>query len=176
MIEDAPIGRQGQIAEALPSQYLLKITNNEFLLSGNTILMCEDPSQLDKPVEDEGTEAEALVEMKRWLEQERPKFQPLAEDFKGINLGNEIERREVRVGKQMPPYLRCLCLVLSKHAWLGPRDCGTQITLAPGPTTIKKNEAGGSLKDKGGGGKAMECRVPSRGELPATGGKYSTGA
>ncbi|RDY00849.1 hypothetical protein CR513_15917, partial [Mucuna pruriens] len=30
-------------------------------LDGNTILMCEDPSQLDKPVKDEHAEAEALV-------------------------------------------------------------------------------------------------------------------
>ncbi|RDX68161.1 hypothetical protein CR513_52892, partial [Mucuna pruriens] len=61
-------------------------TNNELSPNGSTILMCEDPSQPNKPVEDEGTKAQAL---------ERPKFQPLDEDLEGINLGNEIERREV---------------------------------------------------------------------------------
>ncbi|RDX92419.1 hypothetical protein CR513_25468, partial [Mucuna pruriens] len=58
----------------------------------------EDPSQPDKPVEDESTKAEALGEMERWIEQERPKFQPLAEDLEGINLKNKIEKREVQVG------------------------------------------------------------------------------
>ncbi|RDY13604.1 hypothetical protein CR513_01443, partial [Mucuna pruriens] len=49
--------------EALPDQYFLKITNKEFLQDGNTILMCEDPSQFDKPIEDERAEAKALIEM-----------------------------------------------------------------------------------------------------------------
>ncbi|RDY05015.1 hypothetical protein CR513_11200, partial [Mucuna pruriens] len=50
--------------------------------------------------------AEALVEMKRLIEQERPKFQSLVEELEAINLGGEEEKKEVRVGKQMPPDLR----------------------------------------------------------------------
>ncbi|RDX76371.1 hypothetical protein CR513_43638, partial [Mucuna pruriens] len=83
MIEDGPIGQLGQV------------TNYEFPPSNNTILMREDPNHPDKLVEDEGAEAEALVEMERWIEQERPKFQPLVEDLEGINLENDIETREV---------------------------------------------------------------------------------
>ncbi|RDX63824.1 hypothetical protein CR513_57706, partial [Mucuna pruriens] len=69
----------------------------------------------DKPVEDEGTEAEALVEMERWVEQERPKFQSQVEDLEGINLGDETEMREVQVGKQMPPDLRSKLVELLKE-------------------------------------------------------------
>ncbi|RDY09052.1 hypothetical protein CR513_06642, partial [Mucuna pruriens] len=42
--------------------------------SGNAILMLEDPSPTDEPIKDEGTEAEALVEVEKWIECERPKF------------------------------------------------------------------------------------------------------
>ncbi|RDX92400.1 hypothetical protein CR513_25487, partial [Mucuna pruriens] len=81
--------------------------NKESPQDGNTILMCEDLSQPDKPVEDEHVEAEALVEMERWIRQEKSKFQPLAKKLEGINLEDETERKEVQVGKQMPPDLDC---------------------------------------------------------------------
>ncbi|RDX87804.1 hypothetical protein CR513_30664, partial [Mucuna pruriens] len=78
----------------------------------NAILEYEDPNQTNKPVEDGNEEVEALPEMERCIEQERPKFQPLTEDLEGINLGDETERKEVWVGKQMPPDLR---IGLIKH-------------------------------------------------------------
>ncbi|RDY07280.1 hypothetical protein CR513_08620, partial [Mucuna pruriens] len=63
MIEDRLTGHQGHVyvtkerltnwmAEALPDQYPVKIANNKFPSNDNTILMCEDPSQPDKPVEE----------------------------------------------------------------------------------------------------------------------------
>ncbi|RDX65059.1 hypothetical protein CR513_56320, partial [Mucuna pruriens] len=88
-----------------------------------------NPSQTDEPVEEEGTEAEALIEMERRIEWEKPKFQPLDKELESINMGNEMEKREVRVGKQMPPDLRtklmellkefaCVRLVISRYARL----------------------------------------------------------
>ncbi|RDX73372.1 hypothetical protein CR513_47030, partial [Mucuna pruriens] len=45
--------------------------------------------------------------MERWIEQEGPKFQSLTEeDLEGVNLGDESKKKEVRVGRQMPPDLR----------------------------------------------------------------------
>ncbi|RDX97721.1 hypothetical protein CR513_19473, partial [Mucuna pruriens] len=40
------------------------------------------------------------------FKKERPKLQSEAEELETINLGEEEERREIRVGKQMPPNLR----------------------------------------------------------------------
>ncbi|RDX92593.1 hypothetical protein CR513_25252, partial [Mucuna pruriens] len=82
---------------------------------GSTILMCEDPSQLDKLVEDEHIEAEALVEMEIWIGEEKPTFQPLVEELEAINLGDETERKEVQVGKHMPPDLRLSLVGLLKE-------------------------------------------------------------
>ncbi|RDY00851.1 hypothetical protein CR513_15919, partial [Mucuna pruriens] len=53
--------------------------------------------------------------MERWIGQEKPKFQPLAKELEGINLGDEIERKEVQVGKQMPPDLRLRLIGLLKE-------------------------------------------------------------
>ncbi|RDX63355.1 hypothetical protein CR513_58230, partial [Mucuna pruriens] len=88
---------------------------SEFPQDSNTILMCEDPSQPNKPVKDERVEVEALVEMERWIGQEKPKFQPLVDKLEGINLGGETEKKEVRVGKQMPPDLRFSLIGLLKE-------------------------------------------------------------
>ncbi|RDX85141.1 hypothetical protein CR513_33698, partial [Mucuna pruriens] len=101
MIEDEPPSQHEWVyttdkeptnwtVEVLPDQYFLKITNKEFPQDGNTIFMCEDPSQPDKPVKDEHVEAKALVEMERWIGQEKPKFQPLTKELEGINLGDEM--------------------------------------------------------------------------------------
>ncbi|RDX87610.1 hypothetical protein CR513_30895, partial [Mucuna pruriens] len=92
-----------------------KGTNNEPSLSDNIIRMCEDPSRTDEPVENEGMEAEALVEMERQIKWEKPKFQPLAEELESINLGTEMEKREVQIGKQMPPDLRMKLVELLKE-------------------------------------------------------------
>ncbi|RDY05272.1 hypothetical protein CR513_10911, partial [Mucuna pruriens] len=70
-------------------------TNKESPQDGNTILMCEDPSQPNKPVKDEHAKVEALVEMERWIGQEKSKFQPLVEELEGINLKDETKRKEV---------------------------------------------------------------------------------
>ncbi|RDY11064.1 hypothetical protein CR513_04322, partial [Mucuna pruriens] len=126
MIGDEPTSQQEEVfvtqdplanwtVEVLPDGYLFKIANNEPSLSGNVIRMCEDHSRTNEPVEDEGTEAEALMEMERQIEWEKPKFQLLAEELKSINLGNEIEKKEVRVGKQMPPNLRMKLMELLKE-------------------------------------------------------------
>ncbi|RDX69817.1 hypothetical protein CR513_51020, partial [Mucuna pruriens] len=56
-------------------------SRNHGCLDGNNILMCDNPSEPDKPVKDERMEVEALVEMERWIGHEKPKFQPLAEEL-----------------------------------------------------------------------------------------------
>ncbi|RDX86335.1 Tf2-8, partial [Mucuna pruriens] len=94
------------MAEVLLDEYLFTIMNNVPSPNSNAIPMREDPSSMDEPVEDEDAKAEALAEMEKQIEQKRPKFQPLAKELESINLGNEIEKREVQVGKQMPPKLR----------------------------------------------------------------------
>ncbi|RDX91946.1 hypothetical protein CR513_25989, partial [Mucuna pruriens] len=83
----------------------------------NAILECKDSNQFDKLVKDGNEEVEVLVKMERWIEQERSKFQPLVEDLKGINLGDETKRKEVWVGKQMPPNSRIsLVELLTEYA------------------------------------------------------------
>ncbi|RDY10812.1 hypothetical protein CR513_04613, partial [Mucuna pruriens] len=55
----------------------------------------QNANQSNKPIEGEDVEVEALVEMERWIKQEGLKFQSLAEDLEGINLGDETEKKEV---------------------------------------------------------------------------------
>ncbi|RDX75438.1 hypothetical protein CR513_44663, partial [Mucuna pruriens] len=69
-------------------------------------LASEDTNQSDKLIKGENVESKALVEMERWIEQEGSKCQSLMEDLEGVNLGDESEKNEVRVGRQMPPDLR----------------------------------------------------------------------
>ncbi|RDX91779.1 hypothetical protein CR513_26189, partial [Mucuna pruriens] len=57
----------------------------------------------------------ALVEIEKWIEQEKPKFQPWAEELESVNLGDEKEKKEVKVGKQMPLDLRIELIELLKE-------------------------------------------------------------
>ncbi|RDY14344.1 Retrovirus-related Pol polyprotein from transposon 17.6, partial [Mucuna pruriens] len=68
--------------------------------------MCEDPSPIEEPAEDEDAETEALAEVERRIEQERPKFQPLTKELENVNLGDERNKKEVRIGNQMSPESR----------------------------------------------------------------------
>ncbi|RDY11603.1 hypothetical protein CR513_03703, partial [Mucuna pruriens] len=56
--------------------------------------------------EGEDPEEEALVEMERLLEQERPELQSGTKELETVNLDKEEEKREIRVGKQMSPGLK----------------------------------------------------------------------
>ncbi|RDY01264.1 hypothetical protein CR513_15443, partial [Mucuna pruriens] len=53
--------------------------------------------------EGEETEEEALKELERLLEQERPKLQSRTEELEIINLGKGEETKEIRIGKLIPP-------------------------------------------------------------------------
>ncbi|RDY12590.1 hypothetical protein CR513_02583, partial [Mucuna pruriens] len=93
-------------AKELFDEDLFIITNNELSLNGNAIPMDEDPSQTDESIKDDEAEIKAL---------EKPKFQPWAEELKSINMGDEKEKKEVKVGKQMPPDLKIELMELLKE-------------------------------------------------------------
>ncbi|RDY07147.1 hypothetical protein CR513_08779, partial [Mucuna pruriens] len=53
--------------------------------------------------------------MEKRIEWERPKFQPCFEELKSINLGNDMEKREVKVDKQMPLELQASLVELLRE-------------------------------------------------------------
>ncbi|RDX83098.1 hypothetical protein CR513_36014, partial [Mucuna pruriens] len=136
--------------------------------------MCEDPSRTKEPIEDEGTKAEALVEMERRIEWEKPKFQLLTEELESINLGNEMEKKEVRVGKQMSPDLRMKLMELLKEfadvfAWsyqdmpgLDYEIVEHKLPLLPNSVPVRR------------GGEVAEYSVPRGSKLPTMSGKHCT--
>ncbi|RDY08034.1 hypothetical protein CR513_07790, partial [Mucuna pruriens] len=89
---------QGKYIGSLPNQSSL----DQYFISGGII-------------KDDGAEIKALVEMEKWIEREKPKFQPWAEELESVNLGDEKEKKEVKVGKQMPPDLRIELIELLKE-------------------------------------------------------------
>ncbi|RDX66233.1 hypothetical protein CR513_55022, partial [Mucuna pruriens] len=93
-------------AEPLMDEFLFAITNNEPSPNSDMTPACEDPSPIEGPAEDEDAETEALAEVERQIEQERPKFQPLTKELESVNLGNEGSKKEVRIGNQMSPESR----------------------------------------------------------------------
>ncbi|RDX87775.1 hypothetical protein CR513_30710, partial [Mucuna pruriens] len=99
--------------EALPDQGSLEI--NKISPTGNKTLKNEDPDQPSKPDEDASTEAEALADIERWIDREKPKFEAPTKDLENINLEEGIEGREVRIGKQVPPDLRIKLIKLLKE-------------------------------------------------------------
>ncbi|RDY10116.1 hypothetical protein CR513_05415, partial [Mucuna pruriens] len=93
-------------AEELFDEDLFTITNSEPFLNGNVIPINEDPSPTKESIKDDGAEIKALVKIEKWIEREKPKFQPWAEEPESVNLGDEKEKKEAKVGKKMPPDLR----------------------------------------------------------------------
>ncbi|RDY12610.1 hypothetical protein CR513_02558, partial [Mucuna pruriens] len=106
-------GNQGEHTDAFPNQSSL----NQYIpsLNGNAIPMDEDPSQTDESIKDDEAEIKALVEIEKWIEQEKPKFQPWTEELENINLDDEKEKKEVKVGKQMPLDLKIELMELLKE-------------------------------------------------------------
>ncbi|RDX78031.1 hypothetical protein CR513_41749, partial [Mucuna pruriens] len=79
--------------------------------------MCDDPSPIKEPTKDEDAKTEALAEVERQIEQERPKFQPLTKELENVNLGDERDKKEIRIGNQMPPESRRTLEYLDIFAW-----------------------------------------------------------
>ncbi|RDY12551.1 hypothetical protein CR513_02632, partial [Mucuna pruriens] len=102
-------------AEELSDEDLFTITNNEPSLNDNAIHINEDPISTEESIKDDGAEIKALVEIEKWIEQEKPKFQPWAEELESVNLGDEKEKKEVKMGKQMPLDLRIELIKLLKE-------------------------------------------------------------
>ncbi|RDX71785.1 hypothetical protein CR513_48809, partial [Mucuna pruriens] len=98
--------------ESLADEFLLAITNNEPSPNNDMTPMCEDPSPIEEPAEDEDVETEALAEVERQIEQERPKFQPLTKELESVNLGDERDKKEIRIGNQMSPESRRILIEL----------------------------------------------------------------
>ncbi|RDY00988.1 hypothetical protein CR513_15743, partial [Mucuna pruriens] len=98
----------------------IMIVNNEPSSSGNTFPMREDPSRTNESVEDEDTEAEALVEMERQIEKEG-----------GASRQTNATRPKDETCGALERIHGCVRLVILRYARLGPRNRGTQITLAP---------------------------------------------
>ncbi|RDX60131.1 hypothetical protein CR513_61760, partial [Mucuna pruriens] len=93
MIRDEPMSHQRGVcitkeelanwmAKELPDKDLFMITNNEPPSRSNATLILKDLDPANEPVKDEDAELES------------------------VNLGNETEKKEVKVGKQMPQDLR----------------------------------------------------------------------
>ncbi|RDX86917.1 hypothetical protein CR513_31683, partial [Mucuna pruriens] len=116
----------------------------------NRTLKYEEPDQPSKPSEGISTEAEALADIERWIDREKSKFEAPREDLESINLGEGIEGREVRIGKQVPPNLRVKLVELLREyanvfAWsyqdMPGLDCQIvehQLPLLPGVTPIRQ--------------------------------------
>ncbi|RDY12556.1 hypothetical protein CR513_02624, partial [Mucuna pruriens] len=100
----AGLGYQGAIKE-----------NTWPSINDNAIHINEDSSPTEESIKDDGVELKALVEIEKWIEREKPKFQPWAEELESVNLGDEKEKKEVQVGKQMPPELRVELIELLKE-------------------------------------------------------------
>ncbi|RDX74506.1 hypothetical protein CR513_45736, partial [Mucuna pruriens] len=92
--------------ESLADEFLFAITNNEPSPNNDMTPVCEDPSPIEEPTEDEDAETEALAEVENQIEQERPKFQPLTKKLESVNLGDERDKKEIRIGNQMSPESR----------------------------------------------------------------------
>ncbi|RDY07967.1 hypothetical protein CR513_07853, partial [Mucuna pruriens] len=99
--------RPGQTSIAISpvrptNQELDNWTAKELLeLIDNATLELNNANESHGQDKGEGPEEEALVELERLLEQERPKLQFGAEDLEIINLDENEEAREIRVGKQI---------------------------------------------------------------------------
>ncbi|RDY12606.1 hypothetical protein CR513_02569, partial [Mucuna pruriens] len=87
-----------RVADVLRAPPAPDATNNEPSLNGNAIPMNEDPSQIDESIKDDDAEIKAL-----------------AEELESVNLGDEKEKKEVKVGKQMPLDLRIKLVELLKE-------------------------------------------------------------
>ncbi|RDY03906.1 hypothetical protein CR513_12450, partial [Mucuna pruriens] len=72
----------------------------------NSSLTSDNADKSSRPEARENLEEEALEELERLLEQERPRLQSGVEEIEVINLGEGDEVKKIRVGKLMPPDLR----------------------------------------------------------------------
>ncbi|RDX62102.1 hypothetical protein CR513_59603, partial [Mucuna pruriens] len=72
----------------------------------NVALTPDDAGKSSRQDEGEDTEEEALKELERLLEQERPKLQSDAEELEVINLGEGEEIKEIWIGELIPPDLK----------------------------------------------------------------------
>ncbi|RDY06282.1 hypothetical protein CR513_09767, partial [Mucuna pruriens] len=75
----------------------------------------EEPNRPSEPSENVSTEAEALVDIERWIDREKSKFEAPMKDLESVNLGEGIKGREVWIGKQIPPDLRAKLIKLLKE-------------------------------------------------------------
>ncbi|RDX69988.1 hypothetical protein CR513_50822, partial [Mucuna pruriens] len=55
------------------------------------------------------------MEIEKRMEWDKPKFQPSVEELESINLGGETEKKEVKVGRLMPPESRSRLIELLKE-------------------------------------------------------------
>ncbi|RDY14743.1 hypothetical protein CR513_00146, partial [Mucuna pruriens] len=102
-------------AEGLPDQDFLEIKNNPISPIDNQSLGNEEPDQPNTPTESVSTEAEALVDIERWTDREKPKFEAPTKDLESVSLREGTEGREVRIGKQLPRDSRAKLIKLLKE-------------------------------------------------------------
>ncbi|RDX90186.1 hypothetical protein CR513_27978, partial [Mucuna pruriens] len=110
----------------------------------------EELDQPDAPGEDIDTEAEALVDIERDGNREKPRFEAPVRDLESVSLQEETAGREVRIGKQLPPASRAKLLELLKEytdifAWsyqdmpgLDRQIVEHRLPLLPGATPIRQ--------------------------------------
>ncbi|RDX77095.1 hypothetical protein CR513_42840, partial [Mucuna pruriens] len=126
--------------EMLPDQDFLEIKNNPISPIDNQTLGNEEPDQPRELGEGRSTEAEALADIERWIDKERPKFEAPTKDLESVNLG--MEGREIRIGKQIPPDLRAKLIELLKNTrTFSPshqKIVEHKLPLLPGSTPIRQ--------------------------------------
>ncbi|RDY13378.1 hypothetical protein CR513_01726, partial [Mucuna pruriens] len=82
------------------------------VIGDETTCRMGEPSE---PSEGVSTKVEALADIERRIDREKPKFEAPTEDLESINLRKGIEGREVRIGKQVAPDLRVKLVELLKE-------------------------------------------------------------
>ncbi|RDY03267.1 hypothetical protein CR513_13168, partial [Mucuna pruriens] len=102
-------------AEGLADQDFLEIKNNPIIPTDNQSLGNEELDQPNAQSESISIKAEALVDIERWIDREKPKFEAPTKDLESVSLREGIEGREVRIGKQLPSNTRAKLIELLKE-------------------------------------------------------------
>ncbi|RDX80768.1 hypothetical protein CR513_38633, partial [Mucuna pruriens] len=140
----------------------------------NATLMPDNANESSRKDEREGPEEEALIELKRMIERERPRIQSRVEDLEVINLGGGEETREIRRLVELSK--ECANIFAWSYRDMPGLDTAIvkhRLPLIPNAAIVEKDEAIGSLKNQRGGGKTVEERLPGSSRVPPMGGQHS---
>ncbi|RDY00181.1 hypothetical protein CR513_16662, partial [Mucuna pruriens] len=104
MVEDQSMRRTFFPTFFENAEKIIIIPNTEnFPQINNAVLALDDADKSSRQDEEEETEEEALKELERLLEQQRPKLQSSTKELEINNLGKGEETREIRIDKLISP-------------------------------------------------------------------------